>query len=299
MFVLQINIGSSTTTTWPLSRIRIEQCELIGLFVSSQLLTYPPLHFVVCQLWSWHANVIWFLAMYSFTRSCHLSFYRPRFRFPSTVICNIFLVASSLSRFCKCPTHIILFALRNSAIGYMCASFQMSTFLTWSSRVFPLAHPNSFQLCPTSSRPLSNYPTFCTIHHGWFYSRLVDFFFQCCWYVPVAHHPSRFPPFWPGNIYSVVDIFIGSSVGIEQWAQILRFHRLHLYFLNVDSLVFVWAWYILYFLLLTLSPWESNVSIHLSKLLLTSAPLLLGHPHTISPMVAPFRPLPVVHPWRE
>ena len=42
--------------------------------------------------------VIWFLAISSLTRSSHLSFGRPRFRFPSTVICKIFLVASSLSR---------------------------------------------------------------------------------------------------------------------------------------------------------------------------------------------------------
>ena len=34
------------------------------------------------------------------------------------------------------------FPLRNSAIGYMCASFQMSRFLTRSSTVFPLAHRN-------------------------------------------------------------------------------------------------------------------------------------------------------------
>ena len=30
----------------------------------------------------------------------------------------------------------------------------------------------------------------CSIHHGRFYSRLVHFVFQLCWYVPVAHHPS-------------------------------------------------------------------------------------------------------------
>ena len=41
---------------------------------------------------------------------------------------------------------------------------------------------------------LSNCPTFCTIHHGRFYSRLVHFVFQLYWYVPVAHHPSRFLP---------------------------------------------------------------------------------------------------------
>ena len=84
--------------------------------------------------------VIWFLAISSFTRSRHLSFGLPRFLFPSTSICNIFLVASSLSLLCTWPNHLNLFSLRSSAIGYMCASFQMSTFLTWSSLVFPLAH---------------------------------------------------------------------------------------------------------------------------------------------------------------
>ena len=73
---------------------------------------------------------IWFLAISFFIRSRLLSFGLPRFCFPSTVICNIFLVASSLSHLCTCPNHLNLFSLRNSAIGYMCASFQMSTFLT-------------------------------------------------------------------------------------------------------------------------------------------------------------------------
>ena len=38
---------------------------------------------------------------------------------------------------------------------------------------------------------LSNCSTLCTIHYGRFYSRLVHFVFQLCWYVPVAHHPSQ------------------------------------------------------------------------------------------------------------
>ena len=44
-----------------------------------------------------------------------------------SVICNIFLVASSLSRLCTCPIQ---------TIGYMGASFQISTFLTRSSLSF-------------------------------------------------------------------------------------------------------------------------------------------------------------------
>ena len=75
-----------------------------------------------------------------FTRSRHPSFGLPRFLFPSTSICNIFLVASSLFLLCTCPNHLNLFFLRNSVIGYTCASLQMSTFLTWSSLVFPLGH---------------------------------------------------------------------------------------------------------------------------------------------------------------
>ena len=51
--------------------------------------------------------VIWFISMSSFTRSRHLSFGLPRFRFPSTVLCNIFLVVSSLSRRCTCQTHLV------------------------------------------------------------------------------------------------------------------------------------------------------------------------------------------------
>ena len=58
--------------------------------------------------------------MSSFASSRHLSIGLPRVRFPSTVICNIFLVTSSLFRLCTGPNHLNLFSLRNSAIGYMC-----------------------------------------------------------------------------------------------------------------------------------------------------------------------------------
>ena len=77
-------------------------------------------HVCQCFLSSAISVVIWFLAISSFTRPRHLSFGLPRFRFPSSVICNIFLVASSLSRLCTCPNHLNLFSPRNSAIGYMC-----------------------------------------------------------------------------------------------------------------------------------------------------------------------------------
>ena len=74
--------------------------------------------------------ILWFLAISSSTRSRHLSFGLPRFRYPSTVICNIFLVAPSLPRLCTCPNHINLFSLRNFAIGYMCAPFQIHVFIS-------------------------------------------------------------------------------------------------------------------------------------------------------------------------
>ena len=61
---------------------------------------------------------------FSVTRSPQLRFGLPRFRLPSTVICNIFLVASSLSRLYTCPNHLNLFSQRNSAIRYMCVAFQ-------------------------------------------------------------------------------------------------------------------------------------------------------------------------------
>ena len=84
--------------------------------------------------------VIWFPAISSFTRSYHLSFGLPRFRFPSPVICKFFLVASSLSRLCTCPNHLNPFSEFCHRV-HVCP-FQMSTFLTWSSLVFPLAHRN-------------------------------------------------------------------------------------------------------------------------------------------------------------
>ena len=69
-----------------------------------------------CFLSSAISVVIWFLVIASFARSRHFSVGLPRFRFSSTVICNIYLVVSSSSRLC--PNHLNLFSLRNSAIGY-------------------------------------------------------------------------------------------------------------------------------------------------------------------------------------
>ena len=110
--------------------------------LSASTLRSVPTRIMTCQCIRSSAIsvVIWFLAISSFTRSRHLSFGLSRFLFPSTSICNIFLVASSLSLLCTCPNHLNLFSLRNPAIGYMCASFPMSTFLTWSSLFFPHAH---------------------------------------------------------------------------------------------------------------------------------------------------------------
>ena len=108
-------------------------------------------------------------------------------------------MASYLSRLCTYPNYLNRFSLRNSAIWYICASFQMSTFLTLSSFVFPLAHLSSqhahFSCEQFPLLLLSTCPTFCTIgpHYGRFYSRLVHFVFQLCWYVPAAHHPGEFP----------------------------------------------------------------------------------------------------------
>ena len=62
-----------------------------------------------------------------------------------SIYCHLFYLSRgliSLSRLCTCPNHLNLFSLRYSAIGYMCASFQVSTFLTWSILVFALAHRN-------------------------------------------------------------------------------------------------------------------------------------------------------------
>ena len=85
---------------------------------------------------------MWLLAMSSFTRSRHLNSGLPLFLFPFTDICNIFLVASSLSRLCTCPKHLNLFYLRNSAIGFTCAFSRCQHLFTWPTVVYPLAHRN-------------------------------------------------------------------------------------------------------------------------------------------------------------
>ena len=77
-------------------------CNVHSSHLSASTLRSVPALIVTCQcfLSSAISVVLWFLAISSFTRSRHLSFGLPRFRFSSTVICNIFLVASSLSCIC-------------------------------------------------------------------------------------------------------------------------------------------------------------------------------------------------------
>ena len=119
--------------TW-FGHVRRKDYGFFSSHLSAFTLRSVPAWIMTCQCFRSSANsiVIWFMAISSFTRYRQLSFVLPRFRFPSsTVICNIFLVVvdSSLYRLWTCQNHLNLFSLRNSAIGYTCASFQMSTFL--------------------------------------------------------------------------------------------------------------------------------------------------------------------------
>ena len=78
--------------------------------LSASTLRSVPASIVTCQCFrsSPISVVVWFLAISSVTRSRHLSFGLPRFHFPSTFICNIFLVASSLSCLMSKPSQPLL-----------------------------------------------------------------------------------------------------------------------------------------------------------------------------------------------
>ena len=159
----------------------------------------------MCRLGSWHANV------FSLLPSQSSSGFWP---YPlssgftiSALVCLDFafhLLSSVISlswphlylAFAHVQTN--LFSLRNSVIGYMCSSFQMSTFLTWSCLLSTATC--AFQLSAISSPP----------------SFTLSFNF-----VGMFLSNSSFLPLWPGTLYSVVYIFLGSSVGITQWTQLL------------------------------------------------------------------------------
>ena len=105
----------------------------------------------------------------------------------------------------------------------------------------------ALQLCAYPLFLLSNCPKFCTIHHGRFYSRRVHFVFQLCWYVPVAHHPNSF-------LSSTFDQAIFPVLFTSFWAPSLTLNNepiylncLHFFFLNVDRLIFFWAWHVFCF----------------------------------------------------
>ena len=85
----------------------------------------------------------------------------------------------------------------------------------------PPQHAYIFSCVPFPLLLLPNGPTFYFVDKGRFYSRLVPVVFLLCWYVPVAHHASCFPPRYPRNCYYGVFIFICSSVVIKQCVNIL------------------------------------------------------------------------------
>ena len=144
--------------------------------LSAPTLSSLPARIMTCQcfLSSAISVVIWFLAISSFTRSRHLIFGLPRFRFPSshshshshshsytvylsiiigilfpsTTFCNIFLVASSLSRLFTCPTRLNLFPLPSGTclLPSRCLHFSNDLVL---SLIFPTA-TRAFQLCAVS-----------------------------------------------------------------------------------------------------------------------------------------------------
>ena len=102
---------------------------------SSLLLTYPPLHFIgvparimSCQCFLYLPDLSRHLV------SCHIVFHQvsPSQLWPASISNSIYRHLQYLSRgiIFISPNHLNLFFLMNSAIGYMCASFQMSTFLT-------------------------------------------------------------------------------------------------------------------------------------------------------------------------
>ena len=104
-------------------------------------------------------------------RSRRLSFGLPRFRLPSTVICNIFLVASSLSRLCTCPNHLSLChrvhvcLFPDVYISHMIQS-HLSSCLSQHPRFSCVQFPLLL---------LSICPTFFSVHHGRLYTLSLNF----------------------------------------------------------------------------------------------------------------------------
>ena len=110
--------------------------------------------------------VIWFLAISSLTRSRHLSFGLPRFRFPSTDICKIFLVASLF---------ILHLNMSKPSQPLPSEEFRHRVHVYVSDMIYshlsfyPPQHAH-FNCVQFSLLLLPNCPTLCTIHHGRYYS---------------------------------------------------------------------------------------------------------------------------------
>ena len=132
-------------------------------------------------------------------------------------------------------------------VGYMCASFQMSTFLKLSSLVFPLAHRSmrisvvcnflSTFLLTAQHSALYTMAGFIAV----LYTLYFNFFGMFLSHIaPVVslHFDQAIctmlftsfsaPPLASNNVPSYVNIF-----------------TVFIFFLNVDSFVFFWAWHVL------------------------------------------------------
>ena len=142
--------------------------------------------------------------------------------FPCTCMFNI-IGGIPLSFLNTWPYHLSRLSLRKVVIGSMLASFLMSSLLTWSFLVLPLAHLSiliSVVLCIV----FLDWPAFRharIIYHCWFDYGFVDPIFDLDWHLLIPHDSWHFSPFSQCRLHSVLHTSLWASFCHKHTPQIL------------------------------------------------------------------------------
>ena len=192
------------------------------------------------------------------TVSFHLSCGRPLGRFPSIFISTTALMFSVSSLLLTWPNHSSLLLLITVAICSTFASSKISSFLRCSNRLTPIAHRtilisvvairlSSLIDIGHVSQPYSNVSRITCDTNEIEDPDIPD------------NHSAQPSPFWPCLCYSVLHVFAGSSSPVYRWSKIFEDMETEMVVSSVVCRCSVFA-------LLTLSPFFSIHSLHLSSL---------------------------------
>ena len=227
---------------------------------------------------------------YLLTVSFHRNFGRPLGRFPSIFISATARMFSVSPLLLTCPYHSSRIRLITVAITSTFASSKISSFLRCANILTPIAHRTDLISVVNHTFFIVDWhwPFFASVKQSRSNHCLIYQELQFCWNFLVADHSTQFSPFRPCLCHAVIHVFAGSSSSVYCWSKIFEgldcwqvdHFCLYVHLFIITGSVSPVICRCLVFALLTLSPFFSLHSLHLSSL--SSIISLSGSPNTKS-----------------